>query len=131
MTTTILITASILIGFWLIMHYANLFLPKDPVRSGKEVHIYLDGRYNRTATINRIEGDCIYLYGKFPVPLHYRGKFYAVGKMSDGHTLMYLGKRKLYILMRFVELFRKIACIPEYLDNESVEDSREEVEDGM
>lgn len=80
MTTTILITASILIGFWLIMHFANLFLPKDPVKPGKEAHIYLDGRYNRTATINRIEGDCIYLYDKFPVPLHYRGKFYSVGK---------------------------------------------------
>lgn len=138
MTTTILITASILIGFLLIMHYANLFLPKDPVKPGKEAHIYLDGRYNRTATINRIEGDCIYLYGKFPVPLHYRGKFYAVGKMSDGHTLMYLGKRRLYILMRFVELFRKIARTPEYLDNTPVEQegteavsSKEEVEDGM
>jgi hypothetical protein len=46
MTTTILITASILIGFLLIMHYANLFLPKDPVKPGKEAHIYLDGRYN-------------------------------------------------------------------------------------
>lgn len=138
MTTTILITASILIGFLLIMHYANLFLPKDPVKPGKEAHIYLDGRYNRTATINRIEGDCTYLYGKFPVPLHYRGKFYAVGKMSDGHTLMYLGKRRLYILMRFVELFRKIARTPEYLDNTPVEQegteavsSKEEVEDGM
>jgi hypothetical protein len=78
------------------------------------------------------------LYGKFPVPLHYRGKFYAVGKMSDGHTLMYLGKRRLYILMRFVELFRKIARTPEYLDNTPVEQegteavsSKEEVEDGM
>lgn len=138
MTTTILITASILIGFLLIMHYANLFLPKDPVKPGKEAHIYLDGRYNRIATINRIEGDCIYLYGKFPVPLHYRGKFYAVGKMSDGHTLMYLGKRRLYTLMRFVELFRKIARTPEYLDNTPEEqegmeavDSKEEVEDGM
>jgi hypothetical protein len=43
MTTTILITASILIGFWLIMHYANLFLPKDPVKPGKKAHIYMDG----------------------------------------------------------------------------------------
>jgi len=131
MMTTILITASILISSWLIMHYANSFLPKDPVKPGKEVHIYLDGRYNRTATINRIERECIYLYGRFPVPLHYRGKFYAVGKMSDGHTLMYLGKRKLYILMRFVELFRKISCIPEYLDNTPADqenmDSKEEV----
>ena len=138
MTTTILITASILIGFWLIMHFAILFLPKDPVKPGKEAHIYLDGRYNRTATINRIEGDCIYLYDKFPVPLHYRGKFYSVGKMSDGHTLMYLGKRRLYVLMRFVELFRKIARTPEYLDNtpedqENIEamDPKGEVEDGM
>lgn len=130
MTTTILIAASILIGFWLIMHYANLFLPKDPVEPGKEAHIYLDGRYNRTATINRIEGDCIYLYGKFPVPLHYRGKFYSVGKMSDGHTLMYLGKRKLYILMRFVELFRKIARTPEYLDNTPDEDEKTETKPG-
>lgn len=139
MTTTILITASILIGFLLIMHYANLFLPKDPVKPGKKAHIYMDGRYNRTATVSRIEEDCIYLYDKFPVPLHYRGKFYSVGKMSDGHTLMYLGKKKLYILMRFVELFRRIARTPEYLDNtpedqknsEVMEDPKEEVEDGM
>jgi hypothetical protein len=59
--------------------------------------------------------------------------------MSDGHTLMYLGKKKLYILMRFVELFRRIARTPEYLDNtpedqgnsEVMEDPKEEVEDGM
>ena len=58
--------------------------------------------------------------------------------MSDGHTLMYLGKRRLYVLMRFVELFRKIARTPEYLDNtpedqENIEamDPKGEVEDGM
>jgi hypothetical protein len=27
---------------------------------------------------------------------------------------MFLGKRKLYLLMRFVEVFRKIARIPEF-----------------
>ena len=41
------------------------------------------------------------------------------------------------MLMRFVELFRRIARTPEYLDNTPVEDnmeamdSKEEVEDGM
>lgn len=54
------------------------------------------------------------LHNKFPLPLHYRGKFYAVGRMTDGHKVMFLGKRKLYLLMRFVEAFRKIARIPEF-----------------
>lgn len=34
--------------------------------------------------------------------------------MTDGHKVMFLGKRKLYLLMRFVEAFRKIARIPEF-----------------
>ena len=66
------------------------------------------------ATITSIENGCIYVYDKFPLPLHYRGKFYAVGRMTDGHKVLFLGKRKFYLLMRFVEAFRKIARIPEF-----------------
>lgn len=113
-TTTIFIVAGALAVFITAMHFANLFLPYDPITPGKSITVYLDGRFNRVATITSIENGCIYVYDKFPLPLHYRGKFYAVGRMTDGHKVMFLGKRKLYLLMRFVEAFRKIARIPEF-----------------
>lgn len=96
------------------MHFANLFLPYDPITPGKSITVYLDGKFNRVATITSIENGCIYVYDKLPLPLHYRGKFYAVGRMTDGHKVMFLGKRRFYLLMRFVEAFRKIARIPEF-----------------
>ena len=113
-TTTIFIVAGALAVFITAMHFANLFLPYDPITPGKSITVYLDGKFNRVATITSIENGCIYVYDKFPLPLHYRGKFYAVGRMTDGHKVMFLGKRKLYLLMRFVEDFRKIARIPEF-----------------
>lgn len=88
-TTTIFIVAGALAVFITAMHFANLFLPYDPITPGKSITVYLDGKFNRVATITSIENGCIYVYDKFPLPLHYRGKFYAVGRMTDGHKVMF------------------------------------------
>lgn len=126
--------AVLLLAIWLFMYD---LCPVDIIRKGRKVNIYVDGKLNREATISGIAPGYLYVYDKFPLPIHYRGKFYASGCMSDGHSVLFLGKKKYYILMRFIEFFRKIADIPLYADQMPVEDPdvtnepEEEVEDEL
>ena len=119
----------------LIIRYVS---PKDVICKGRKIRIYVDGELNREATITGVCSDYVTVYEKLPLPVHYRGNFYAIGRMSDGHTIMFLGKKKLYTLMRFTELIRKIANIPEYMNQLPKEDQdpetvdvEEEVEDEL
>lgn len=117
--------------------YIRHISPIDIIRKGRCTRVYVDGKFNREATITSITPAYLTVYDKLPLPIHYRGRFYATGRMSDGHTIMFLGKRKLYILMRFVEFIRIISRIPEFTDQMPVEDSdkkqqpEEEVEDEL
>ena len=43
--------------------------PHDPMRTGDKVHIYIRGKYDRTATITRCTQDYIEIYGAVPCPL--------------------------------------------------------------
>lgn len=120
----IIIMVSIALICLAIMLFHSYIYPVDPVRKGNKTNVYIDGAFNRTATITDIKTGYLTVYDKLPLPIHYRGKFYAVGRMSDGHTVMFLGKKKLYLLMRFAELIRKIVRTPEYLD-QTVDDAPE------
>lgn len=120
----IIIMVSIALICLAIMLFHSYIHPVDPVRKGNKTNVYIDGAFNRTATITDIKPGYLTVYDKLPLPIHYRGKFYAVGRMSDGHTVMFLGKKKLYLLMRFAELIRKIVRTPEYLD-QTVDDAPE------
>lgn len=120
----IIIMVSIALICLAIMLFHSYIYPVYPVKKGNKTNVYIDGAFNRTATITDIKPDYLTVYDKLPLPIHYRGKFYAVGRMSDGHTVMFLGKKKLYLLMRFAELIRKIMRTPEYLD-QTVDDAPE------
>lgn len=106
----------LLAAFWIAIKFAYKLYPDEPLKDGGNVNIYIDGRYNRNAMISQITPDYIIIYNKLPLPVCFRGKFYSVGYMNDGHSLMFLGRKRLFFLAHVAELIRKIAGTPEYQD---------------
>lgn len=109
----------------------NKLMKYDYMKQGDNVHIYLNGEYNRDATISKVDRYHIYIYGKLPLPLSYRGKFYAMGKDNiDGSHFIYVKKRFYIIPCRMVERFRKAIGLDQYLGNlpETPENSDEQTE---
>lgn len=88
-------------------------LPHARINKGDKVHIYLNGRYNRTATLSKVAADEVYIYDdKVKLPLDYRGRFYAIGTdKCDGSRLIYLTKRNYYRLIRVAEIIRKVFAL--------------------
>jgi hypothetical protein len=103
-----------LIFIFIAMMFAHRFYPEKPLEVGTEVNVYWNGRYNRTATITHDLPKEIVLYDCISFPVHYRGKFYAVGYTQDSQKLMYVGRRRLFILACIAEFIRKIVDTPEY-----------------
>ena len=103
--------------------------PGDPIRLNDKAEIFLNGKYNRKATITDISADKVVIYGKLPLPVDYRGKFYAVGvDTSDGSKLIYLKNKKYYRYVKAAEIIRKAVSV---LDDEQMlpfdgEDDKEE-----
>lgn len=86
-------------------HIESLMYNK-PLKVGDKVHIYLDGVYNRTATITSIEPYRLFIYDKLPLHIAFRGRFYAKGLTADGRHLVYVGNRNHYKYVRLAELLR-------------------------
>lgn len=117
MTTTILIIAMALIvltvlylgGWEWIGSKVVLLLPQATLQKGNKAVIFLNGRYNRTAIISKIEVDSVYLYeNRVKLPLDYRGRFYGWGiDTNDGSRLVFLKYRKHYRLVRLAEYIRR------------------------
>lgn len=133
--TSIVIIVGVLIGVLFAMFMVYRVYPVDILAKDVEVNIYIDGKFNRTATITDVRRTFLTVYERLPLPIDYRGKFYATGRMSDGHTLMFLGRKKFYFLMRFAELIRKLVHTPEYqgqlLETQESAEPMEEAEDEM
>lgn len=102
--------------------------PKNRSQKGDSVDIFLNGKYNRTATISRISADKIVIYDRLPLPLDYRGRFYAIGNdVNDGSCLIYIGNRKHYRFVRLAEIIRKAFAVMDDVDN--LRSSMEDLED--
>lgn len=133
--TSIVIIVGVLVVTLFAMFVVYRVYPIDILAKDVEVNIYLDGKYNRTATITDVRRAFLTVYERLPLPIDYRGKFYATGRMSDGHTLMFLRRKKLYFLMRFAELIRKLVHTPEYqeqlLETQESTEPMEEAEDEL
>lgn len=118
----------------------NMF-PNKPMKVDGQVHIFIGTKYNRSATINRVTADSIIIYQKLPLPLDYRGKFYATGKLNDGKRAYYLANRNYFYLVHLGEIARIIFnivdsaynLVPDLPDdfNETEKDIEEESEDEM
>lgn len=93
-------------------------LPKNHTQKGDKVDIFLNGKYNRTATISRISDEKIVIYGSLPLPLDYRGRFYGIGvDTNDGSRLIYVGNRKHYRFVRMAEIIRKAFAVMDEVEN--------------
>lgn len=122
---------------WIGTKVAKL-LPADALQKGDKAHIYLNGRYNRTATLSKVTTDSVYIYdNKVKLPLDYRGRFYGIGvDNQDGSRLLYLSNRSYFRLIRVAELIRKAFRLiedetnlnPDYSEDEEI--STEEKEEG-
>lgn len=131
MAVSIVILILGIVALLVAMRFAHKLYPLDPLAEGKKVHIYQDGRYNRTATITGLTSGKLVIYDVLPLPIHYRGKFYSVGYTSDGFSLMFIGRKRLFFLAKLAELIRKIANTPEHqgdLPSESQEETTEPME---
>lgn len=114
---------------WIGSKVAKL-LPNAPLQKGDKAHIYLNGRYNRTATISKVTTNRVFIYNdKIRLPLDYRGRFYGIGVApDDGSKLVFLAKRGHYRLIRVAELIRKVFRLiedennlnPDYPDDEQL-----------
>ncbi len=115
-------------------------LPQATLQKGDKAHIYLNGRYNRTATLSKVVADAVYIYdNKVKLPLEYRGRFYAIGTdRCDGSRLVYLPKRNYYRLVRVGEILRKVFALiedetnlnPDYAEDEQLMTEQAQAEEG-
>ena len=93
--------------------------PKNHSQKGDIVDIFLNGKYNRTATITKISADKIYIYNNaLSLVLDYRGRFYGIGvDPNGGSRLIYVGNRKHYRFIRLAEMIRKAFAVMDDVDN--------------
>ena len=121
LTLAITVILLVLVLFWAygglretVGEYISEIFPKAPHKKGDKVDVFLNGAYNRTATITGVSPDKIYIYdGKLGLPVDYRGRFYAVAiDKADDSRLVYIGDRKHYRFVRTAEFVRtKFALI--------------------
>lgn len=99
---------------WIGSKVAKL-LPFATIQQGDKVHIYLNGEYNRTATLSKVVADAVYIYdNKVKLPLDYRARFYGMGvDLNDGSRLVFIANRRHYRLIRVAELIRKVFNLAE------------------
>lgn len=96
-----------LVGEWL----TGLF-PVERLKKGDKVDVFLDGKHNRTATITGITSSSLLIYDRLPLPVDYRGTFYATGvDQNDGSKLVYVKNRKHFKFVRAAELVKNL--VPE------------------
>lgn len=91
--------------------------PVSRFQSGDKVFIFLNGKYNRTATVTAVSDGRLWIYGRLPLEVDYRGRFYAVGVSGDGSRLAYLADRRLYRYVRLAEAVRRIFNVMDDVDN--------------
>lgn len=128
----VLFLIALIVGFVIVLfaffggYFVNKWMPADNMKQGDVMYIYLNNEYNRKATISKVEENRLFIYDKLPLPLSYRGKFYAVGvDVSDNSRFLYMKKRIYIIPCRIVERFRKSIGLDQYLDNLPVSDAGE------
>lgn len=122
---TVLAVVVVLYAIWLvggrewIGEKVARLLPHETLSKGDKAHIYLNGRYNRTATLSKVVADAVYIYdNKVKLPLDYRARFYGMGvDLNDGSRLIYVGNRKHYRFIRLAEMIRKAFAVMDDVDN--------------
>lgn len=92
---------------------SSFLFPESYMDKGDKVHIYIDGQYNRTATINVVLGTYFVIYGCVEIPIQYRGQFYALAK-DEENTFVYVKEKRYLKLVSLAEMVRKMLSVPDY-----------------
>lgn len=127
--TIVIFTAVLSLGGWgWIGSKIAKTLPHAPLKTGDKAAIYLNGKYNRTATVTKVTVEYVYIYDNMvKLPVDFRGRFYAIGvDTTDASKVVFLTNRGHYRLIRVAELIRKVFALvddesnltPEYSENE-------------
>lgn len=107
-----------LVGEWL----TGLF-PVERLKKGDKVDVFLNGKHNRTATITGITSSSLLIYDRLPLPVDYRGTFYATGvDQNDGSKLVYVKNRKHFKFVRAADLVKKVFNVLDDAENLVPED---------
>lgn len=88
------------------------FFPRSYAKQGDKIHIYLNGDYNRTATVCQVASNRFYIYDKVPIPIGYRGRFFSVIKENNVRILC-MKDRKHYRLVAPYMFARWLFAIPD------------------
>ena len=98
--------------------------PDATIQKGDKTCIFLNGKYNRTATISGVSENRLFLYdNNVGLPIDYRGKFYAVGvDVNDGSRLVYVKNGKYFRFVRMAEMIRKVFNVMDISENLIVEE---------
>lgn len=86
------------------------FTPKEHLERGGKIHVYINGEYDRHATITSVSDNSVSIYGAVSLPVDYRGSFYAIGKDSVGARFVYVKYRRHYRFVKLCEILRKWFC---------------------
>lgn len=120
----VIIICAIFLAFWLmggkelVGEWLTGLFPVERLKKGDKVDVFLDGKYNRTATITGVTFGSMLIYDRLPLPVDYRGTFYATGvDQNDGSKLVYVKNRKHFKLVRAAELVKKIFSVPDDAEN--------------
>ena len=87
MTIKLLIILIIAALVWAVLKCSHLVYPVITFEPGKKVFVFMDNKFNRTATITKNMAAGVIIYEQFMLPINYRGKFYAVGYLDGGQKL--------------------------------------------
>lgn len=96
------------VGSWVL----NRFFPTTYPLRGSQVEIYINGQWNRKATVTASCYDFLVFYDAVRCPIDYRGRFYAIGEDSNGNTLVYLDDVRHWHLVSRAEWIRKVCNVP-------------------
>ena len=119
MLLSVLIVLAITIMGWIFLGWGerigayvlyNLFPTTYPSK-GERIDIYINGVWNRTATVTACCYDYIVILDAVRCPVDYRGRFYAIGEDANGNMLLYVDKRYHHMVKR-AEWIRKICNVP-------------------
>lgn len=106
----------------------SCIFPKYKIGNGDNVNVYLNGEYNRTAKVTGISSERMIIYGCLPLPISYRGRFYAAAFSENGDRLIYVGNKRHFRFVRVAEVVRKMFEVTDY-DN-FIPDSKQGIDDG-
>ena len=59
------------------------FAPKEHLKQGGKIHVYINGKYDRHATITSVSDDSVSIYGAVSLPVDYRGSFQLAYPIRD------------------------------------------------